>query len=80
MFHDVDIEMKNGDRLSSCLWIWRPKEGWFALIDDGFIKKCYGTIFLRDVKSAIERDVHVTYNKIEDVDLLKRAKEEGWNE
>ena len=61
------------------MWKWRPKQGWFSLVgdvdDDGPV-----IIYLKDVESAIEYGQRTRIDKIEDVDLLERARKDGWKE
>jgi hypothetical protein len=74
--HSVKVILKDGTIISGPLWTWKPKEGWFSLINESGgdpIK-----IQLINVKSAIEDDVRVAINKVENVDLLERAHKEGW--
>lgn len=71
--HDVLVTLKNGSRLSGPLWEWRPKEGWFSLAGQDTEK-----ILLSEVESAIQKGVRVAIDRVEDVDLLTRARREDW--
>lgn len=80
----VEVELKDGRRFSGPLWTWRPAEGWFTLAgvanENGLI-----VFRLADCVSAVDRAQRVGINpdgtpKIEDVDLLQRARESGWEE
>lgn len=72
--HDVTVRMKDGQQFEGPLWIWRPLEGWFELAgqDQRF--------YLKDVESAMESGVRTSRTKVEDVDLLHRARQDGWVE
>ena len=69
----VKVKMKNGKVLSGPMWTWRPKEGWFEIAGEDF-----GVIKLEDVDSAIEYGVQTSHSVIEDVDLLQKARQQGW--
>jgi hypothetical protein len=73
--HDVLVEMKDGKKYCGPLYYWRPTEGWFSVMDNEAPEK----LFLREVKSAINKGLRVRVNEVVDQDLLVRAKEEGWN-
>lgn len=74
--HLTEVELKDGKKFSGFIWLWRPKEGYFTLGgSDG-----PGLIKLSAVKRAIESSVRVRRDlPLEDVDLLMRAKEDGWD-
>jgi len=76
--HDVRVEMKDGTVLTAPLWTWRPDLGWFTLVG---IER---TILLSDVKAAVQKDTRKMPGNpplfgTETVDLLERARREGWN-
>lgn len=64
--------MKDGRVFFGPLYRWAPKEGWFTLsgIDE--------TIVLDDVRKAVNRGIRITIDKVVDIDLVKRARDEGW--
>jgi hypothetical protein len=69
----VLVKMKDGRVFCGDLWIWRPLEGWFSIVDNEAPEK----IMLVDVESAVNRDVR--YNPLgetRDEDLLERATDE----
>jgi len=71
--HNVSVKMKDGTKHQGPLWIWRPMEGWFELAG------VEPRIHLRDVESAVHLGQRVTLSLLlQDVDLLERAKSEGW--
>lgn len=77
----VRVKLKGRDALLyGPMWTWRPKEGWFSIISEhedpntDEIK-----IYLRDVESAVDQQVMVRKGVIEDVDLLVRARDDGWD-
>jgi hypothetical protein len=72
--HDVIVKMKDGRDLQGPLWLWRPKEGFIELAGEDLM-----VLKLRDIESAVEKGVQVTIRRFEDVDLLKKAREEGWD-
>lgn len=65
---------KHGREISSVLWEWKPREGWFSLVnnDGGDLI----VIKLDECESATEYGVMTRINCIEDVDLLKLAQDE----
>jgi len=73
--HDVLVEMKDGKKYCGPMYYWRPKEGWFSIMDSDSPEK----IFLRDVKTAVNKGLRVRANEVIDQDLPGRAKEEGWD-
>lgn len=71
--HDTIVVMKDGTKISSPIYMWRPQEGWFSLFDH--IDK----IWLRDVKSAVTENQRINIKTIGDQDELERAREDGWS-
>ena len=77
---DCTVIMLDGEMYCGPMWVWRPKEGWFALVlDPVYYPDAPAQIMLRDVLSAEERGVRTSVSTIEDVDLLARARAEGWD-
>jgi hypothetical protein len=82
---DALVKMKDGRTYCNPIWMWRPKEGWLSLIATGEGEP--DKIWLRDVESAVEKGQRVGIEiidgerrpKIRDVDLLERARADGWN-
>ena len=74
--HDVVIELKDGRKLIGPIWTWHPKEGYLELDIDHWSE---GKVYFRDIKTAVQCDVMVNITSIEDIDLLVRAKNEGWD-
>ena len=66
---DTKVIMKNGETYCSPLWEVNPTEGWFTLV--GVEKKFFTT----EVASATELRRFVSFDRIEDVDLLARMEE-----
>lgn len=76
--HNVSLILKDGRKFCAPLYMWRPKEGWFSLVR---VKENQPETFrLNNVESAVQHKVMVTQDTITDVDLLKRARDEGWQE
>lgn len=75
---DVVVVMKDGRKACGPLWTWRPEDGWFDLVlpDDDPLS---GPIRLADVASAVNKKAWVRHDEVRDVDLLERAREEGWD-
>lgn len=71
--HDVSVKMKDGREFDAPLWMWRPLEGWFELAGQD------ERLYLKDIESAVEFGVRTSRTKVEDVDLLRRAEQDGWN-
>lgn len=81
---DVLVKLKNGTVVCGPLWLWRPKEGFFDLVVE---KTENGHILLDDVETAVENHLRVGIDRtdpknpvprFDNVDLLQRAREEGW--
>lgn len=74
--HDVSAKMKTGEIYVGPLWAFRPAEGWFSLAVEGAPDK----IYFRDVDTATNKGVrHSAAGAVHDVDLLDRARREGWD-
>lgn len=73
--HDARVKMKDGREYFASLWSFRPTEGWFSICDNDAPEK----IFFRDVESAVNFGVRVHALDVRDVDLLERARREGWD-
>lgn len=69
------VVMKDGRQFEGPLWEFRPKEGWFSISDND----APNPIRFSEVQSAVTRRVQVQFDLITDVDLLERAKNEGWD-
>jgi hypothetical protein len=74
--HDALVTMKDGRTFCGPVWTWRPQEGYFTLGGDD---DAPDRVMLRDVASAVVKDQRVGIGRIEDVDLLERARREGWD-
>jgi len=72
--HDIIITLRSGEQLSNPIWYWRPEEGWLSLVGAGSEK-----IFLRDVASAVDPTAWLPGGKVGSVDLLEKARKEGWD-
>lgn len=71
---NVTVKLKDGRTFCGPLWEWRPKEGWFSLVLD--MPDPPDRFLLADCESAVDHGVRVSINRIEDVDILERAKRE----
>lgn len=69
---DVRVKLKTGGSFQAPLWQWRPELGWFSLAGGD-------VILLIDVESATTRERRHVDAPEEDVDMLERARKEGWN-
>lgn len=81
----VKVVMKDKRVFHGPLWLWRPEEGFFTLVLDHMhypnIPKTEieNMVFrLDEVESAVDNGVRETIDMIVDVDLLARAREQGW--
>lgn len=81
--HDTKVKMRDGRVFEGPIWVWRPKEGWFAL---GACEDCPERIFFREVESAttagerapipmMRETGEVSYER----DELARARADGWD-
>ena len=75
---DVIVKMKDGNRFSGPLLRWRPREGWFSLFATVEGQEP-PVIQLAEVESAIQKGQRVGIQRIEDVDMLERARKDGWD-
>lgn len=74
--HDVIVKMKDGRDLSGPLYMWRPLDGYFSIVLDGEP----GRIELADVASAVQLEQRTSTTTVENVDLLERARRDGWRQ
>ncbi len=74
----VHVIMRDGRTYEGPLWEWRPLDGWFTLVYDCDDGPDDGRIWLRDVVSAVDRDQRTRIGVIEDLDLVAKARAEGW--
>ena len=73
--HITTVIMKDGREFSGVIWMWRPQEGWFSMPSD---ESAPDKILLKDVKEASKEDRVDTSGEEQNIDLLKRARAEGW--
>ena len=72
--HNANVRLKNGKTYCAPIWGWRPIDGWFSLVqDDGPIE-----IQFNDVEEAFEYERVDTTGQLRKVDLLERARNDGW--
>lgn len=76
--HDVYVRDHKGRKYQGHIIEFRPEKGFMEIWDDLTEKAV--KLFFRELSSAIEKTQRVSVNKICDVDLIKRAKEEGWKD
>ena len=69
--HLTRIKMKNGDKFSGFVMLWRPELGWMELQSGGKRKR----VSFDDIESAVTENERISINKIADQDELKRARE-----
>jgi len=77
--HNARVVLKDGTVLYGPIWIWRPKDGWFTIIDPTAIHGTEIKIRLVDVESGVQHGDRWTANMIGDRDVLARARQEGWD-
>ena len=70
--HDTRVELKSGRIIWSPIWEWRPKLGWFTLVE-------YGKFSFSEVHSMTTRDKRMRPVHSGHCDELQRAREEGWD-
>ena len=79
--HATKIKLKDGRAFCGPLWTWRPTEGWFAVVDEEGVNGGNPIeIRLSEVESAVSLEHIVHPGVVEDVDLIARARKEGWKE
>lgn len=78
--HNTKIILKDGRAFEGPIWNWRPVEGWFSLVlDDLEYPDAPGRFYLADLKSGVTKEDRRTAATVgQDVDLLKRARADGW--
>ena len=80
--NDVVVRLRGGEVVCGPLWEFAPVEGFLRLVVDPIVNPTApedGLVRLEDCESAVERDVWVAFDRVEDVDLLERARREGWS-
>ncbi len=78
--HDTKLKLKSGKEIWGPIWCWRPKEGYLEITNNE-TGKC-DTIRFSDIEEGTEYGQRVTIRSPpegEDVDVLARAKEDGWD-
>ena len=75
--HDAKVRLKDGRTYCGPIWAWCPSEGWFSLTDaeENLVK-----IQLADVAEASKIERLDVGGREEEVDLLERARKDGWKE
>jgi hypothetical protein len=80
--HDTNVVMKDGRKYSGPIWKWRPKEGYFTVIDYSASDEPT-RIELNEVESAKTLGERVSINSPpegEEQDELERARRDGWTD
>lgn len=80
--HDTNVTMKDGRTYCGPIWIWRPKEGYFTVVDYSASDEPT-RIELKDVQSAKTKGERVSVNSPpegEEQDELVRARNDGWSD
>lgn len=77
---NTNVTLKNGKKYSAPIWEWKPREGFFTLVDSSFEND--GKLIrieLADVESAVTpgKRVHA-FGPLVDEDQLERARRAGW--
>lgn len=76
----VKVVLRDGRAFYGPIYFWRPAEGWFSLVIDSLYYPDAPDVFwLRDCASAVDRQQRVRIDLQADVDLLERARREGWD-
>jgi hypothetical protein len=74
--HDVRVKMRDGRIFVGPLWTFRAREGYFSIVDE----EAPPQIRFTDVESAVNEDVRFNIRgEVRQVDLIDRAKKEGWD-
>lgn len=75
--HDTRVKMKDERTYCGPIWVWRPQEGWFSVVDNdagGAVR-----IELAECESAVTGGQRVRSGVVEDRDELARARKMGWD-
>lgn len=76
--HDANVILKDGTHICGPIWMWRPAEGYFTVVNTEGGPQI--TVQLADCVSAVQRGARTSVTHVNvDVDLLERARKEGWN-
>lgn len=71
--HDATIVMKDGKEYCAPIWTFVPARGCLTLVDVPEI------LYFRDMVSAKTMTRLTVAGELEEVDLLSRARKEGWD-
>lgn len=73
---DATVKMKDGSTRCAPIWEWHAQEGWMRLVSEAGED---GVVRFADVEEAsVMQWVHASVGP-ERVDLLARARREGWD-
>jgi hypothetical protein len=70
---NANVKLKDGREYCSPLWEWKPNEGWFSLVGEELI-----VVQLAEVETATEMQWQYAAVGYELVDLVEKAKTQGW--
>lgn len=77
--HNTRVKLKDGREFTGSLWTWRPDLGFMEILDEEGVNDGNPIeIHLDDVEFATNFGIRVTVDRTENVDLLARARAEGW--
>lgn len=72
--HNCFVIMKDGRKFCGPIWEFRPQAGYFTIVDNA----APDIIKFSECKSIITH-VRTHPNVVEDIDVLERARKEGWD-
>jgi hypothetical protein len=74
--HDAYITLKSGEEIQGPIWEFKPMKGYLSMV----VPEANGPriIYFQDIERAIQPDTRISMNVTQTVDLLYRAKQEGW--
>lgn len=75
--HDARIKMKDGREFRGPLWAFSPRAGFLSLAGDDAKA---GHLHFRDMARAEQEIRSGPDGEVKTVDLLERARNEGWNQ
>lgn len=72
--HDAIVRMKDGREFCGPIWEFNPRDGYLTIPMD-----CDERLYFRDIESAVQTGQRTHPGVVEDVDLLAKARKEGWD-
>jgi hypothetical protein len=73
--HDAKVKMRDGRTFCGTVWAFMAMDGYMTIPSE-----CPDHLYFRDMESAVQIGGRETIDTVgQDVDLLARARKQGWN-